>query len=706
MRRNKRNMVYRLTAAAVTASMVSISMAGSVFAGPPAAVTDEALYVNLDYYGNQVDSSVVKGVSLNGIRTFTDYGTYTDVTNMSNYAQPMIQEDGVTWELPADSKERFYYECQLNNGEVVLPWDFDVSYKLNGMPKEAQDLVHANGLVEMDIHCMPNKSARDYYKNNMILQVATMVDMEEVSSIEAPGSQTQSLGSYKVVVFAAVPGQEKTFHIEISTNDFESMGIIMMMIPGTLDQVNEISDIKDAKDTFADSTDELIDGMNEILDTLHSINNGMNVAQKGLEELQGARENFDASKDEMIANADNSLDSLEAVNTKINLIAPDINANKQALDEINGKVNGLVETLQDSGEDFYNLSASLRDLKDTLADLQSDLDSANIGEVKNQIKKLEQKLGELEKVLNQIIKKAKGAESLSEEDVQEQSEKLSELMEEVYEILDDLEEVAGANAVEKLRSQLDSAAEAGLNGEDAASLVESAAMLSKLLSSLQDVLYSIRHAVSGIDVEGGLKNGRSIANELASIMDNIDNIIGDVAALNKTKNDNKAAFDLMLDDAAASVEAVSAGTNNLITLLRSVQTTVKNNRAAVENGTKQTLNGLIDILEKAADTSDTTGKLQNANESMRKSVKDELDKIGDDTNLLEMNAEEALISFTSDKNPTPASIQIVLRTQEISEEDINDNAVDIEPAPVDVGVWQRIVNVFQRIWNAVTGIFS
>lgn len=128
--RNRRKIRYKITAAALISSMLGMSMAGSALAGPPAVATDEALYVNLDYYGNQVDSSVVKGVSLNGLRTFTDYGNYTDVTNMSNYAEPVISGDGVTWQLPEDSKERFYYECQLNNDEVILPWNFDVSYKL------------------------------------------------------------------------------------------------------------------------------------------------------------------------------------------------------------------------------------------------------------------------------------------------------------------------------------------------------------------------------------------------------------------------------------------------------------------------------------------------------------------------------------------------------------------------------------------------
>ncbi|MGC6173914.1 hypothetical protein [Lacrimispora sp. 38-1] len=704
--KSKWSTAYRLTAAALITSMISINMAGNSYAGPPAVSTDETLYVNLDYYGKETDSSVVKGVTLNGIRTFSDYGTYNDITNMSNYAKPAIDGDTVTWQLPEDAKDRFYYECQLNNGEVVLPWEFDISYKLNGVPKEAKDLLHADGLVEIDVHCIPNKNANMYYQNNMLLQVATMVDMEDVNSVEAPGAQIQSIGTYKAVLFAAVPGQEKTFHIEISSHDFESSGIIMMMVPGTLDQISDIADVKEAKDTFKDSTDELLDGMNEMLDTLHNISDGMNVTKKGLSQLQGARENFDASKDEIISNTDASIDGLEAANQKISQLAPDIMANKQGLDDVNNKVNTLVETLQDSGEDFYNLSSSLRDLKDSLGDLQNGLEESDANQITDQIKEIEQQLDGIQAVLKKLGSTASPSQALSEDDLKKQAESMQQLMSDMNDVLDDLEFSLGADAVAKLRAQLQSVAATGMSDPNATTLIQTAAVLSKILNSMNNILSSVRYTISGIDVEGGVKDSKAVVSKLASISYDIDTTIGDVVSLNKTKNDNKAAFDLMLDDTAASVEQISSATNQVISLFRSVQNTIKNNRGAVEGGTKDTLNGLIDILEKAADTSSTTSKLKGANESIRDSMDEKLDKIADDSNLLEMNLDDKMVSFTSDKNPTPSSIQIILRSEEISEDDVNTNAVDIEPAAVDVGVWQRVKNVFAKIWNAVTGIFS
>lgn len=697
---------YRLTAAALITSMVSINLAGTSYAGPPTVSTDETLYVNLDYYGKETDSSVVKGVTLNGMRTFSDYGTYKDITNMSNYAKPAVDGDAVTWQLPEDAKDRFYYECQLNSGEVVLPWDFDISYKLNGVPKEAQDLLHADGLVEMDVHCIPNKNANTYYQNNMLLQVASMVDMEDVNSVEAPGAQIQSLGTYKAVLFAAVPGQEKTFHIEISSHDFESSGIIMMMVPGTLDQISDIADVKEAKDTFKDSADELLDGMNEMLGTLHNISDGMNVTKKGLSQLQGARENFDASKDGIISNADASIDGLEAANQKINQLAPDIMANKQGLDDVNSKVNTLVETLQDSGEDFYNLSSSLRDLKDSLGDLQSGLEESDADQITGEIKDIEQQLDAIQSVLKKLGSTASPSQALSADDLSAQAASMQQLMGDMNDVLDDLEFSLGADAVAKLRAQLQSVAASGMSNPNASALIQTAAVLSKILNSMNSILSSVRYTISGIDVQGGVKDSKAVVSKLAAITYDIDTTIGDVVSLNKTKNDNKPAFDLMLDDTAASVEQISSATNQVITLFRNVQDTIKNNRGAVEGGTKDTLNGLIDILGKAADTSTTTNKLKGANESIRDSLDDKLDKIADDSNLLEMNLDDKMESFTSDKNPTPSSIQIVLRSQEISEDDVNTNAVDIEPAVVDVGVWQRVKNMFAKLWTAVTGIFG
>ena len=92
------------------ASCILLQSGPVVLAGAPQVSVDESLYVNLDYYGETDQVSVVKGCNLNGNDSFTDYGHYQTVTNMSNYAQPIVDDESITWNLTEDTNRRFYYE--------------------------------------------------------------------------------------------------------------------------------------------------------------------------------------------------------------------------------------------------------------------------------------------------------------------------------------------------------------------------------------------------------------------------------------------------------------------------------------------------------------------------------------------------------------------------------------------------------------------
>lgn len=64
---------------------------------------------------------------------------------------------------------------------------------------------------------------------------------------------------------------------------------------------------------------------------------------------------------------------------------------------------------------------------------------------------------------------------------------------------------------------------------------------------------------------------------------------------------------------------------------------------------------------------------------------------------MNLDATAELISFTSDKNPPPNSIQIVLRTAEISLDDGEDSSVDLETPKPDIGFLARLKNLFNKI---------
>lgn len=350
----------------------------SVYAAAPSVTTDEAMYVNLDYYGGINDISIVKSCSLNGIFQFRDYGDYETVTNMSTYDQPVLTGDGVQWNLdPGTAPQRFYYNCTVRNDAFILPWSIDVSYKLNGQPCEAGSLAGVSGLVQIDINVKPNDDAQEYYKNNMLLQIATYIDTEDTYSIDAPGSQLQSLGTYKAVLFAALPGEEDTYTIRIGTNSFETKGITMMMVPGTMKQMEQIKEIKEAKDTVHDSANAIYFAMNDLLNTAESMNQGLNDLKNGAIGAEDARSTFSAGKLQMYQYGDSALADIGTANQQLKKMIPYFKTGQKMTKELNNEINSLTDTMKDMKDPLNDASDSLNDAGDNLESLQEMLDTLN-----------------------------------------------------------------------------------------------------------------------------------------------------------------------------------------------------------------------------------------------------------------------------------------------------------------------------------------
>ncbi len=100
------------------------------------------------------------------------------------------------------------------------------------------------------------------------------------------------------------------------------------------------------------------------------------------------------------------------------------------------------------------------------------------------------------------------------------------------------------------------------------------------------------------------------------------------------------------------------------------------------------------MLDKAS-RSNSSNKLQNATDDIHNAIDDAKTDLEDDTNILNIDSSADLQSVTSSMNPTPSSLQFILRTQEISTDDDAD-AVTSDQDAADEGVLARIVNIFQE----------
>ena len=112
------------------------------------------------------------------------------------------------------------------------------------------------------------------------------------------------------------------------------------------------------------------------------------------------------------------------------------------------------------------------------------------------------------------------------------------------------------------------------------------------------------------------------------------------------------------------------------------------------------------MLDKALGSSRPTDSMRDTNDTIKDTVDEQMDKVEGETNFLNLDAESKIISFTSSQNNEPDSIQVILRTAEITRESVQADDGDLEQPEADEGFWGRVANVFKKIWQSITSIFS
>lgn len=404
----KRNKLRRVTA---TALLLSFALPQCAYAAAPTVETDEAVYINMDYYGVPTNTRIVKGVNLNGHTEFTDFGDYKDVYNMSTFDEPTLKDGSVYWKLDTD-KQRFYYECIPNDTvNIQMPWNFDVSYKLNGVPVEADKCAGASGTIQMDIHAVPNDYASEYYKNNMMLVCATGIDMSKALSIDAPGAQIQSFGTYKLVMFMGLPGEENTFTVRIGSNDFESMGLIMFMTPATTSALDIMSSMRDIKDRLENSGDNLYTGVSSMLSTMQAVQGSLSSMSKGISGIDQVRKQLIRDRGTIDPRTDAALAALNELTGQSDSLIPELSTTKDTLTSLNATTSSILTTLEESGADVTEYQKLLEQIKTSLGNLEDlfdDLDdetsngSWNISQVRSASESLSKELEVLRKDLSSL----------------------------------------------------------------------------------------------------------------------------------------------------------------------------------------------------------------------------------------------------------------------------------------------------------------
>lgn len=809
---------YKRAAAMVLAVAVPAGAgAGSppVWGAEKTVKTDETMYVNLDCYGQTSAVNVVKGCSLNGIYSFTDYGNYLGVENMSSTDAPVIQGDQVQWNLSGDQTGRFYYKCAMDPASVELPWTFDVSYKRNGVPVNADELAGASGLVEIHIQAQPNERARIYYRDNMLLTVAVPVDMSECYSVEAEGSQTQSIGDTTAVVFTALPGEEGDYKIRIGTDSFETTGVVFAMFPGTAEDLEHIKDLKEAKDTWQDAGDTLYDSLEQMAKSVEDMRDGVQMAQSGTAAAERARQTWSGAKDGILSGNDQAIASLSALSAQVEAMVPHLETAKETAEVIHSSMNDVVTTLGEMQEPLRKLHTRLRGIKsgassaaENLPELEREMEAllaldarlqANEQLILSGVSGLQTALADLEADYEEERKEerqesripsAGGSDSRSEsaaetipdtdsqtengdaeskdteaEDTEAGNTVGGESSAEAGDSANsgtaaDAEEsgapeagggAEGSDAPEAGADPADSQTPADNVSSDASSSqqgdsLSSSATLSRAQEarylsepkahrirkevpmvtapedgssySMAEVAELLQQKMEALEAVAG--RSRSLARSMSNLLDdtadaaeysqdlvdNLDFLIEDLTALNDSLDMYYPDMQEALDDSARLAEGTAQALNSGVSLMTILQNTLRDSSEDMDQAARDSLAAGMELLDKSLGILDSTEAMRRAGRIMKDVADQELNKFDTENRFLFMDPSAPKESFTSDKNPEPNTIQIVLRTDEISLEDEEEKPSDVETAAETQGPLARMWNVLVKMWQAITNIFK
>lgn len=726
---------FKRMAAAGLAVIMTLSV--SVCAAAPTSTYDESYYVNLDYYGATRNSNIVKSFSLNGQSSITDYGTYESIQNMSNYIEPTRSDDGVTFTFGDNIPSRFYFEAKTDAPLSNLPWTVSLTYKLNGVPTDPATLAGAKGLVEINLDLIPNEAAPDYFRDNLVLTAATTLDYDKIYSVEAPGAQIQTVGNYKAIAFMALPGEECHFVTRLGSDNFEFGGFTFLMVPATLSQMDKVKDIKEAKETLEDSANAISKSLDVILDTMNSLSGSLNATADGLAALDQARRVISDGKGQIYANIDQSLLDLDSIGGAMKPTEGDIKAAKETLSQVNKDLSSINSTSKSLKDNIASTTKTLKgiktdtgNLRDFLDDVRFNMDriTQNMNSLASSLDGLNTNIGNVDESLNeQKIEVAPGV-NLSIREVKSIISTTNTLKaKSLQEGFANDDETFKGYLLKALNNDPNKTAlffgiwsnqkdinkelaplttvTGGLN-DVSSGMASAMTQTSALLRSLTQTYKVLDENYKGLG-SSLAGNGERLSDEGVKALEKLDTMIGQLDTLYSTLNAYEPKAQSALDTVSTLANSLTTGTLNLKTLFANSEALVKQSGTFLDPGTAQTLNGAIESLRRTTKGLNQTGTIKNAKNTVKKTIDDKWDEYtGENNNLLLMDTSSEKPSLTSSRNASPETIQILMRSDEISLKSNEEKAPVDESYVAKGNMFSRIGSIFHAIGSAVSGVFS
>lgn len=316
----------------------------------------EVVYANLSAEGVPEGIYVVNRFDVAEAGLVADWGAYEERASLTGQAlRPASGGQGAPEcvEVACEAGV-FSYQGTAPAG-AVLPWDVEVSYRLNGQKMTPDQIAGKSGDAEVRLSVTRDASADAAFAESFMVQATFTLDGDVWTDVDAEGAVVAMAGSDKTVAFTLLPGRDGEFAFTGHVEGFTLDGAQLAALPyATVVEMPDASDLEGQMGQLADAIAVLDGGSASLASGADALASGGTGLKEGTRALSQGLDALAASSGSLTGASAQIAAALDAVSA--GLAGADLSSVEQL-----GQLAPALRSLADGLDALGAQSAAVRD---------------------------------------------------------------------------------------------------------------------------------------------------------------------------------------------------------------------------------------------------------------------------------------------------------------------------------------------------------
>lgn len=636
---DKKGMAVTLATVMVCSAAIPVQAADTT----PNTEKEEVVYANLEADGTIKEINVVNIFDLKAAGRIVDYGNYENLRNMTT--TDAIDYSGDTVKIDA-KPGKLYYEGKLK--ETQLPWNISVTYYLDGKKCTPEELAGKDGALKIALKITENSDYEGNFFDSYALQTSFTLDTEQCSNIVAEDATVANVGSQKQLTYTILPGKGIDTEVTADVTDFTMDGIAINGIPLSLN---------------VDVDDEaLMDQVTELLDAIEQLDDGAGELQEGAEKLASGGTDLKSGVNALDTGVTKLDTGAKALNSGVAQVQSGLimlNEKSSSLTGGSSQFQAALETLQTALSGVSTSASEVQTLVTSSAQIKAGIDQIAGG------------AAELQNSVNyNAYKQLMAQNGLDIDTLQTNNANMITMITSMMQSGQMSQELGGQMiALIQANQACIAGTETYLNQASVGigKVAGGAAELQKNYAAFDAAIGELASTLTNLSAQ--MENLKTAVNTLAAEYEKLDSGINEYT-------DGVSAILNGYQQVSAGASELAAGSSEL-----------KSGSGSLSSGTTTLVDGIIELYEATGILKDGTGTMREETSGMDTKITDQIDELLDSVT----GGDLELTSFVSEKNTNIDSVQFVIKTESIQEEEEKE---PVEEETKELNFRQKFLKLF------------